>query len=70
MFAYLLTNPRNSLSASTGKALDDAGVGVEKIVAGHTGLSGHSSGDHDDVASLESITELLVANVTSDLSCV
>jgi hypothetical protein len=32
---------------------DDAGVGVEEIIASHAGLAGHSSGDDHQVSALE-----------------
>lgn len=46
----------------------DGGVGVEEVIAGHAGFSGHAGGDHDDVAALQSSTQLVGAYVAGDLS--
>ena len=49
----LRSSPSYVLGASSDKGLDDGGVGVEKIVTGHSGLAGHSGGDHDNAGTSE-----------------
>jgi len=43
------------LGAGLGEVADDGGVGVEKIVAGHTGLARDTGGDEDDLGALEGV---------------
>ena len=37
------------------QALDDAGVDLEEVVAGHAGFPGDTSRDEDDVATLQAV---------------
>jgi hypothetical protein len=41
------------LSSGLGEVADDGGVGVEQIVTGHAGLAGNTSGDDNDLGTLE-----------------
>jgi hypothetical protein len=41
------------LSSGLGEVADDGGVGVEQVVTGHAGLAGNTSGDDDDLSTLE-----------------
>lgn len=45
------------LSTGLGESSNDRGVGVEQVVSGHTGLSGDTSGDHDDLGTLEGVSD-------------
>lgn len=45
------------LGDSLGKITDDGGIGVEEIITGHAGLSGHTSGDENDVGALEALSQ-------------
>lgn len=45
------------LSSGLGQVTDDGGVGVEQIVAGHTGLAGDTGGDEDDLGILQASIE-------------
>jgi hypothetical protein len=45
------------LSGGLGEVADDRGVGVEEVITGHTGLTGNTSGDQDDLGVLEAVTE-------------
>ena len=51
------------LSGTRLHALDDAGVNLEQVVAGHAGLAGHAGGDDDDIGALERVSQLLLASV-------
>ena len=42
----------------------DSGIDVEEIVTGHTGLSGHTGRDDNDIGSLQSFRQLLFTSVT------
>jgi hypothetical protein len=46
-----------SLGSGLGEITDDGGVGVEEIVTGHAGLAGNTSGDEDNLSTLESLLE-------------
>ncbi len=54
------------LGNSFGKVADDGCVGVEQVVTGHAGLSGHTSRDNDNLGALQSLSEL-VLGVTNNL---
>lgn len=41
------------LGGGLGEVADDGGVGVEEVVARHTGLAGNTGGDQDDLGALE-----------------
>lgn len=43
------------LSGSLGQVADDGGVGVEQVVTGHAGLAGDTSGDEDNLSTLQGI---------------
>ena len=58
---------RTSLSASLSKVHGNTGVGVEEIVTGHTGLSGNTSGNDDNIGAIEDLKEVFLAIVTFDL---
>ena len=45
------------LGTSLDEGLDNAGVGGEQIVAGHTGFAGNSGGNHDHIGSGQSRLE-------------
>jgi len=55
------------LGTRLGDALDNAGVGVEQIVSGHTGLAGHAGGDNNDVAALQGLGHLVGTDVSRHL---
>lgn len=46
---------RAGFGAGLSKVTNDRGVGVEKIVTGHTGLAGDTGGDQDDITTLEGV---------------
>ena len=56
---------RAGLGAGICQALYDAGVDVEEIVTGHAGLSGDTSGDHDNVSTLKSTCDKNPENIVS-----
>ena len=43
------------VSSSLGKVADNGGVGVEEVITGHTGLSGDTGRNEDDIATLQGI---------------
>lgn len=45
------------LSGGLGEVADNGGVGVEEIITGHAGLAGNTSGNEDDLGSLEAVLE-------------
>ena len=49
------------LAAGLHQALDDAGVDLEEVVAGHARLAGHARRDDDNVAALERLAQLVLA---------
>lgn len=49
-------------------ALHNAGVGVEEVIAAHTGLAGHTGRDHDGVTAGEEVLHGLRAITTGDLA--
>lgn len=49
-----------SLGNSLGQVTDNGGVGVEEIVTGHTGLSGDTGGDDNNLDALKSLLKTLV----------
>jgi hypothetical protein len=53
------------LSSGLGQVADNGGVGVEQVVTGHTGLTGNTSGDEDDLGSLKGGLESLGSGVVS-----
>jgi hypothetical protein len=56
------------VSNTLGKIADNGGVGVEQIVTGHTGLSGDTGGDDDNLNTLKGLLETtLLGGVASDL---
>ena len=55
------------LADSLRKALDNVGVGVEEIITGHAGLAGHTSGDHNNIGTSQSCSELLGTGESSNL---
>lgn len=61
-----------SLRASSGASLSqvhgNTSVGVEQIVSGHTGLSGDSGGDDDDIRAIEDLQEVVLTVVSLDLA--
>ena len=50
-----------------GQSVDDAGVDVEKVVAGHSRFAGDACGDDDEVRAGEGGGELVGARVAGDL---
>jgi hypothetical protein len=55
------------LSSGLGEVADNRGVGVEQVVTAHTGLAGNTSGDEDNLRSLEAVTETgSIGSVTGD----
>lgn len=44
---------RGRLGSSLSQVTDDGGVGVEQIVTGHTGLTGDTGGNEDDLSILQ-----------------
>ena len=56
-----------SSGASLGEVHGNTSVGVEQIVSGHTGLSGHTSGDDHNIGAIEHLEEVVLAVVTLDL---
>ena len=59
---------RAGLGTSLGKALDNTGIGVEQIVSGHSRLSGDSGRNHNDLATVQSVTNLFHTDMASNLS--
>ena len=55
-------------AAHLAEALDDAGVDVEQVVAGHARLAGHACGDDHQVAVLQRHRQLVSAGVAGDLN--
>lgn len=62
----------HSLGASSGtslsQTLDNAGVGVEQIISGHSRLSGDTGRDDNNVGTIQSLTSLLHTDEASNLS--
>ena len=54
------------LSAAFGQVAHDGGVGVKEIITSHAGLAGYASGDHDHIASLQTVAQLTGTLVTGD----
>jgi hypothetical protein len=57
-----------SSSASLSQVHGNSSVGVEQIVSGHTGLSGHSSGDDDDIRAVQDLQQVVLTIVSLDLA--
>ena len=53
------------LSSGLGEVTDDGSVGVEKVVTGHAGLAGDTSGDEDDLSTPEGGGEALGGGLVS-----
>jgi hypothetical protein len=49
------------------KSANNVCVGVEQVITGHTGLTGNTSGDNDNIAALKSSSEVISANKSSNL---
>lgn len=49
------------------QTLDNTSVGVEQIITSHARLAGNAGRDHNNLAALQSISNLLHTNVTSGL---
>ena len=58
------------LSGGLGEVADNRGVGVEEVITGHTGLAGNTSGDEDDLGTLEAVTETGSIGVVASNSAV
>lgn len=59
---------RGKLSNTLGKVADNGGVGVEKIITGHTRLSGNTSGDDNNLDTGKGLLKTtLLGGVASDL---
>ena len=58
------------LGNGSGQSLDDVGIGVEEIITSHSRLAGNTSGNDDNVNSLQGILQLIVSLVSSDLAIV
>ena len=60
-----------SLGTSSGAGLSevhgDTSVGVEQIVSGHTGLSGHTGGDDDHIRAVKDLQQVVLTVVALDL---
>ena len=57
----------SDFSGRLGKIANDAGIGVEEVITGHSGLPRHTSGDDDDLCALECLLEtsiVLAGSVT------
>jgi hypothetical protein len=50
------------LGSSFGESLNDGGVGVEQIITGHTGLTGNTSRDDNDMSILEGFFQTIVSS--------
>ena len=58
-----------SFGSGLGEVADNRGVGVEQVVTGHTGLAGNTSGDEDNLGSLEGIAQAIgVGLVAADVA--
>ncbi len=49
----------SDLSGSLGKVTNDRGVGVEKVITGHSRLTGNTGGDDNNFDTLERISKLI-----------
>lgn len=63
----VIFNASNALGDGGGEASDDASVGGEEVIAGHTGLAGDTGGDDNNVDAADGISELLLANKAAGL---
>jgi hypothetical protein len=57
----------NLLGNSLGNTLNDVGVGVEQVITSHTGLSGDTSRDNNDIGTNQGLTDVLGTLDTGDL---
>jgi hypothetical protein len=53
------------LAARLNKALDDACVDLEEVIAGHPGLARHASGDDHDISAAQRLRQLLLPGIAS-----
>ena len=53
-----------------GQLLDDAGVDVEQVVAGHAGLAGNSGRDDHQVSALQACSDVLLPCVACHLQSI
>ena len=42
---------------------------LEKVIAGHARLPGHSGGDDDDIGSLQGLTQLVLSSIALNAVC-
>jgi len=52
---------------SSAERFDDAGIDVEEIITGHTGLSGDTSRDYNNIRSLQSFSPMLFTRIPTHL---
>lgn len=52
---------------SSAERFDDASIDVEEIITGHTGLSGDTSRDDNNIRSLQSFSQMLFTRIPTHL---
>ena len=57
------THMRTVFGNSSAERFDDAGIDVEEIITGHTGLSGDTSRDDNNIRSLQSFSQMLFTRI-------